>query len=151
MKKKASTKEQVTTIDRVPPPEVHEPLLDLRTADGLQLVKAGQVVYVRSETIAGTDPVKRKCSLYTCAYYPKGSKTVRIVILIKQRIAYFQQKVADSFWDVKRGQLVNPKHVEGFGKNGAILFHAYELNGNCSVKRPLLARCQEMLRAYRSR
>jgi len=162
MKKKAPTTDQIISIDQVtttaqvttmeqpPPPEEREPLLDLHTPDGLKLVKAGQVVYIRSETKAGKDKSKRKESIYTCAYYPKGSKTVRIVTLVKQRIAYFQAKVADRFWDVKRGQLVNPRHVEGFGKHGAILFHAYELNGHCSVKRTLLGHFQKMLRALRS-
>ena len=122
-----------------------EPVLQLQTADGIQLVKAKQVVYLRSNHTNGK---ARYCS---CAYYPKGRNTARIVFMAKQTIGFFIQLKLKKLFVTKRGQLVNLEHVEGFGKKGAILFHAYELNGNCSVKRPLLARCQEMLRAYRSR
>jgi hypothetical protein len=122
-----------------------EPVLQLQTADGIQLVKAKQVVYLRSNHTNGK---ARYCS---CAYYPKGRNTARIVFMAKQTIGFFIQLKLKKLFVTKRGQLVNLEHVEGFGKKGDILFHAFELNGHCSVKRQLLGHFEELLREVRKK
>lgn len=124
--------------------EKNDKILILTTSEGVQLVPFKSVVYVKAQ---GTKGRNRHCE---CVFYPKKSSSPRVLKVYREKISDLKNRLSTTLIDVNRGQSVNLKHVEGYRKNGDVLFLDSELNGNCKVNRKLLQKFKELLLASRN-